>query len=156
VEVTVTAASVPGSPVSPAQPVYVVGGTQFKNGMGTAALVCGIIGLVFAIIPIVGMFLGLPLGILAVVFGAVGISRVRRNVANNGGSAVAGLITGILAVVLAIIAWTLIYAAANSVNDNLNHLDSASASSTRFQHDQKIVDQQEHTLISRAEFIGNW
>jgi hypothetical protein len=110
----------------------------------------------FGIIPIVGIFLGLPLGVLAVVFGAIGITRVRRNLANNKGSAIAGLITGILAVVLAILSYAVIYAAVSSVNDSLNNLDSVNATSTAFPHDQKIADHREHILIDRAAFIGNW
>jgi hypothetical protein len=155
VEVTVTTASVPGPPAQPVQYV-VAAGPQYKNGLGTAALVCGIVGLVFALIPIIGIFFGLILGILAIVFGAIGISRVNRNVANNRGSAVAGLVIGIIAFVLAIIAWTVIYAAADSLNNSLDHLDSVNANSTAFQHAQNIVDNKEHTLISRGEFIGNW
>lgn len=58
--------------------------------MGVAALVLGIISLpgVFT------FFVGFVLGILAVIFGAVGRSRARRGEATNGGVALAGLICG--------------------------------------------------------------
>lgn len=68
---------------------------QPQNGLGTAALVLGIIGaaLFFAIWPPV------ILGVLAIVFGAVGLGRVKRGAATNRGVAMAGLVLGIVAVV---------------------------------------------------------
>lgn len=68
-----------------------------RNGMGTAALVLGIVGLLLSIL-VIG---ALP-GILAVVFGAVGLARVRRREATNRGAALTGIITGILAVAVAV------------------------------------------------------
>ncbi len=53
-----------------------------RNGMGTAALVLGILGL------------------LAVIFGIVGILRANRGEADNRGQAVAGLVTGVVALVV--------------------------------------------------------
>ncbi|QKW52689.1 DUF4190 domain-containing protein [Streptomyces buecherae] len=64
-----------------------------NNAQGTAALVLGIVGLVlfFSIV------FGIVLGTLAIIFGALGRGKARRGEANNGGAALAGIITGIVA-----------------------------------------------------------
>lgn len=69
-----------------------------RNGFGVTALVLGILGLVTS-----WFVVGIVPGVLAVVFGALGRGRARRGEATNGGSAVAGLILGVLAVVIAIV-----------------------------------------------------
>ncbi|MTD13010.1 DUF4190 domain-containing protein [Nakamurella sp. YIM 132087] len=94
-----------GYPMQPPPP------GQRRNGMGTAALVLGIIGIVFDLgafgmrngsgggaILIAGV-----LQILAIVFGAVGIGRARRGEATNRGAAVAGLVLGIVGLVLVLL-----------------------------------------------------
>jgi len=70
-----------------------------RNGMGTAALVLGIVALVLVAL-ILFSPLGVLLGILAVIFGIVGILRVNRREADNRGQAVAGLVTGAAALVI--------------------------------------------------------
>jgi uncharacterized protein DUF4190 len=70
-----------------------------RNGMGTAALIVGILAVLLCW-TLVG---GVVLGLLAVVFGAVGRGRVKRGEATNGGAAVAGVILGLLGVVLAVV-----------------------------------------------------
>ena len=70
------------------------------NGIAVAAMVLGIVGIVFAILIAA---LGLLLGILAVVFGVIGTNKVDRGeTAQNRGQARAGFFTGIVAIVLAI------------------------------------------------------
>ena len=70
-----------------------------RNGMGTAALVLGIVALVLVAL-ILFSPLGVLLGLLAVIFGIVGIVRVGRGEADNRGQAVAGLVTGAVALVI--------------------------------------------------------
>jgi membrane-bound ClpP family serine protease len=70
-----------------------------RNGMGTAALVLGILGLVLVVL-IFFAPLGAVLGLLAVAFGVVGIIRANRGEADNRGQAVAGLVTGAAALVI--------------------------------------------------------
>jgi hypothetical protein len=70
-----------------------------NNGMGVAALVLGIVGLVLSW-TVIG---GVVLGILALVFGLIGRGRVRRREADNGGQAVAGVTLGSIAIVLGIV-----------------------------------------------------
>ncbi|OII64844.1 hypothetical protein BJP40_19340 [Streptomyces sp. CC53] len=74
-----------------------------RNGFGTAALVLGIVGLVFGAIP-VAFVLGGVLGVLALVFGLLGRARARRGEATNQGMALAGVVLGALAIV-AVIVW---------------------------------------------------
>ncbi len=70
-----------------------------RNGMGTAALVLGILALVFSILFFPA---GLVMGVLAVIFGFIGRGRGNRGEATNGGAATAGLVMGILAVIASI------------------------------------------------------
>jgi heme/copper-type cytochrome/quinol oxidase subunit 2 len=76
---------------------YRQGGTH--NGMGTAALVVGIIALITCWTVIGGVVLGL----LAIIFGFVGRGRAKRGEASNGGAAMAGVILGLLSLVVAVV-----------------------------------------------------
>jgi uncharacterized membrane protein len=80
-----------------------------RNGLGTAALVLGIIGLLVGWVPIIGTAIGIILGIIAIVLGVVGRGRAKRGEASNGGVALGGLILGIFAIVIAIVAFVLLY-----------------------------------------------
>jgi uncharacterized membrane protein HdeD (DUF308 family) len=73
-----------------------------RNGMGVAALVVGVVALVLAILVLFFPIAGL-LGLIAVILGAIGISRASKGEADNRGQAVAGLITGALALILAVV-----------------------------------------------------
>ena len=64
-----------------------------RNGFGVAALVLGIIGLLF----------GLIFGVLAIIFGSLGMKRAQRGEATNGGQAKAGFILGIISVALGVV-----------------------------------------------------
>ena len=70
-----------------------------RNGLGLAALLCGIVGLVTSF-TVVG---GVVLGIIAVVCGFLGRGRVSRGEADNGGVALTGVILGIAAIVAGLI-----------------------------------------------------
>ena len=76
---------------------YRQGGT--RNGMGTAALVVGIIALITCWTVIGGVLLGL----LAVIFGFVGRGRAKRGEASNGGAAIAGVVLGLLSLIVAVV-----------------------------------------------------
>ena len=68
-----------------------------RNGMGTAALVLGIVG-----------FLIGPCSILAIVFGRIGLNRAARGEATNRGMAQAGFVLGIVTLVLWILGLILV------------------------------------------------
>ena len=93
----------PGGQYPPNQ--YQPGGYQTaprrRNGMGTAALVLGVLALVLVLLLIFSP-LGAFLGLLAVIFGIVGIVRANRREADNRGQAVTGLVTGGLALLFGI------------------------------------------------------
>lgn len=98
-------ASPGGEPAGSPPPAY--GQPQFgmpplpagnRNGLGTAALVLGILSLVTWF-----LFVGGLLGIVAVVLGVLGRGRAKRGEASNGGMAVAGIVTGGLGVLLTVL-----------------------------------------------------
>ncbi len=84
-----------GTPPSGGGPVPYGAPTGRRNGLGTAALVVGVLAVVAAV-TVVG---GVVLGLVAVVLGALGRGRVKRGQADNGGSALAGIVLGVIAVV---------------------------------------------------------
>lgn len=69
-----------------------------RNGLGTAALVVGIISIVTCWV----WYVGGVLAILAIVFGMIGRQRAARGEATNRGGATAGLVTGIIGLVATI------------------------------------------------------
>jgi hypothetical protein len=81
-----------------------------RNGLGGASFVLGVVALVFAFVPIVGEFVAAPAALLAVVFALVGLGRVWRGVATNGGEAAAGSLLGVVAglVLLLVLAATVV------------------------------------------------
>jgi hypothetical protein len=83
-------------------PVYYVAPS---NGMGTAALVLGIVGLVFSFIPIIGV-VAWPMVILGAVFGGVGIDKAGKNPGMSKGPAIAGLTCSLVGLVICLL-WTI-------------------------------------------------
>lgn len=81
-----------GAQAQPARPV--VGG----GGMATAALVLGILALITSFTIIGGVLLGL----LALIFGVIGLRRARRGLATGRGRAIAGIILGLLGIAIAV------------------------------------------------------
>jgi O-antigen ligase len=69
-----------------------------RNGFGVAALVLGVLALLLSW-TIIG---GVVLGVLALIFGVLGRSRAKRGEATNGGVSVAGIVLGIIGVIIAI------------------------------------------------------
>ena len=96
----------PGGPPSGWNPPPAGPARRPGNGAGVAALVLGILALFASWIPI----FGLVLPVLAVIFGVVGMRKVRRGEATNREMALAGVILGAIALVISLLA-TLIGAA---------------------------------------------
>ena len=71
------------------------------NGISTAALVCGLIAVAIAWIPLV-VVVGLVLAVLAIVFGGKGVRRSRESGAGRG-RAMAGLVAGVVALGLSVV-----------------------------------------------------
>ncbi|AQT80338.1 DUF4190 domain-containing protein [Mycolicibacterium litorale] len=87
-----------GYPPPPPQPYagYTPPPSGPRNGLGIAALVIAIVALLSSF-SVAG---GIILGIVAVVIGFAGRSRVKRGEANNGGVALAGVVLGFLAIIV--------------------------------------------------------
>ena len=68
-----------------------------KNGLGIASLVV-------AIIALFTVFGGIVLGVVAVILGFLGRGRVQRGEATNGGVAIAGIVLGVLSILVSVAA----------------------------------------------------
>jgi hypothetical protein len=75
----------------PAAPPAQLATAPIRNGLGVAALCCGLVGILMGLIPIMFLASG-TLGILAVVFGFIGLLPAQRKEASNRGVAIAGLV----------------------------------------------------------------
>ncbi|MBV9822257.1 MAG: DUF4190 domain-containing protein [Actinobacteria bacterium] len=67
------------------------------GGMATAALVLGILALITSFT----VFGGVLLGLLAIIFGVIGLRRANRGLALGRGRAIAGIILGVLGILVA-------------------------------------------------------
>lgn len=102
----------PESPISPVQPAV---------GFATTALVLGILGTLFGLIPLL-FFLAIPLGILAIVFGLIAARRNKR-ARSHVGMARTGWLLGVAALTLGIVGIAIIDDAVDDLNDDLNGLE---------------------------------
>ncbi|MFF7182707.1 DUF4352 domain-containing protein [Streptomyces sp. NPDC008121] len=91
----------------------------FRNGLGTAALVLGIIGTVSGLIPFFFWLAGI-LGLIALVLGLVGKGRVKRGEANNKGATVTGVVLGLAALVLSVVGAVITFAAVSEAVDEID------------------------------------
>ena len=66
-----------------------------RNGFGIAAIVLGVLALLTSL-----FFGGLVFGIPAIVFGALGLRRAKRREATNGGVSIAGLVLGVISLLV--------------------------------------------------------
>ncbi|MFF8832608.1 DUF4352 domain-containing protein [Streptomyces sp. NPDC015131] len=108
-----------GAPVPPPAPL--------RNGLGTAALVLGIIGALAGLIPFLFWVAGI-LGLLALILGLSGRGRVKRGEAGNKGVATTGAVLGLVALILSVVGAVLVYQAASDLVDEVDKaLDTTSA-----------------------------
>ncbi|BEP13072.1 hypothetical protein acdb102_13830 [Acidothermaceae bacterium B102] len=89
-----------GAPQGYGGPVYSSGP---QNGMGIAALVLGLLALLLGLFIIGGLF-----GAVAIGLGFAGRGRVKQGLADNKGVATAGIITGLIGILLACLTVTLL------------------------------------------------
>jgi hypothetical protein len=82
-----------------------------SNGMGVTGLVTGIVGACLAWVPIFGFILG----VLGIVFGGIGLYYASQGRAANKGTAIAGLVLGIFAVVF----WPVLLAIAGAASTSV-------------------------------------
>ncbi|BBY97261.1 DUF4190 domain-containing protein [Mycolicibacterium fallax] len=67
-----------------------------RNGAGTGALVCGVLSIITA----VTVFGGVILGLAGIALGVVGRRRAAAGLATNRGAATAGIVTGVLGILV--------------------------------------------------------
>lgn len=92
------------------------------NGSATAAMVLGIIGAVLALIPILGL-IAFPLGVLAIIFGVVGLRKHGKETPKGKGAAITGLVTGVLAFILAIVGMSIVSDGLDDISDSLDEFE---------------------------------
>lgn len=92
-----------------------------KNGFGLTALILGIVGLLFCLVPLTG-FIGFICGVIALIFGIAGISRVRKSKATNKKTSIAGTILGALAIAGGIWGMVIVFTAVDQLGTDLNNI----------------------------------
>lgn len=92
------------------------------NGVATAALVFGLIGVFFGLVPI-GAFVAIVSAVFAVLLGIIGRRRARRLPVGGAGRAMAGLVLGVIAIVLSVIGFYVITQGVFDPDRNLDQFD---------------------------------
>ncbi|MFE7414065.1 DUF4352 domain-containing protein [Streptomyces laurentii] len=90
-----------------------------RNGLGTAALILGIIGTLSGLIPLFFWLAGI-LGLIALILGLVGRGRVKRGEANNKGVALFGALLGLAALILSVVGAVITYTAVSNAVDEID------------------------------------
>lgn len=118
-----------------------------RNGLGTTALILGIVALLFCW----SVFGGIVLGILAVIFGILGRGRVRRGEATNGGVAIGGIVLGALAIVAGAVFIAIYVFAFNWFKDNggQDYMDCMNKAGNDTSAQQKCSDEFQHHLETK-------
>lgn len=124
-------------PIVERQPAYPVAP---RNGVGTAALVLGILGVLSAVV-----FIGGVLGLIAVILGFVGLGRVNRREATNRGSAMAGVVLGLIALAISIGVGAFAY----SNRDTLSNLGDCLQKAGSVAAEQAVCNEQFQDSVTR-------
>jgi hypothetical protein len=95
---------------------------QLRNGFGVTALVLGIVGAGLGLIPLLGL-VAIILGVLALVFGLISYSRTRRHTADNPVMSLIGAVLGAGSIALGIWGMTIVYRAADDLNQKIGNLN---------------------------------
>ncbi|WP_149179897.1 DUF4352 domain-containing protein [Streptomyces sp. TRM49041] len=90
-----------------------------RNGLGTAALVLGVIGTISGFIPLFFWLAGI-LGLIALILGLSGRGRVKRGEATNKGVTTTGAILGLAALILSVVGAVITYKAVDEAVTELN------------------------------------
>lgn len=97
-------------------PYFGAGRPSPSTGLAVGALVCGVVSLLAGLVPILNWF-SWPLALVAIGLGIAGISKAKSQGGAGRGMAIAGLITGILAILVTIV-WTVVLLVVASDADN--------------------------------------
>ncbi|MCL2584732.1 MAG: DUF4190 domain-containing protein [Streptosporangiales bacterium] len=124
---------------------------QRNNGIAVTAVCCGLAGILIGLIPILFQAAG-ALGIVGIVLGFIGLRRVSRGESSNQGMAIAGLVTGILALGLAVYGLSVVVTSLHQLEVDIDHGLNGARALTRAQH---VILGQETHVIHRLLWIGN-
>jgi hypothetical protein len=81
-----------------------------NDGMALAALIIGILSLLIAWIPVVGILAAIG-GLIALILGFVARGRIKRNATGGNGMAMTGIVTGAIALVVGIVLTVVFFSA---------------------------------------------
>ncbi|MEV8309628.1 DUF4190 domain-containing protein [Streptomyces flavidovirens] len=101
---------------------------QARNGLGTAALILGIIGALSGRIPFFFWLAGI-LGVIALVMGLAGRGRAKRGGATNKGVALAGAILGLISLIMSVVGAVILFKAVDDVVKDIDKATSGSSAS---------------------------
>ncbi|MEV5611083.1 DUF4190 domain-containing protein [Streptomyces sp. NPDC052225] len=90
-----------------------------RNGLGTAALILGIIGALSGLIPLMFWLAGI-LGVIALILGLTGRARAKRGEATNKGVALTGAILALVSLGLAVFGAVTTFNAVDDAVDEIN------------------------------------
>jgi uncharacterized membrane protein len=86
--------------------------------LGIIALVLGIVAVILSFIPCAGIWVAVPMGILSIILGIIGIVQANKNNAEKG-LPLTGLILGAVALVVTIVMYATIGAAASMFDSKM-------------------------------------
>lgn len=130
----------PGQPMSYSQPPR---SPQQSVALAVASMVLGILSIALFCV----WYLAVPLGIVAVVLGTIAVGKARRGEAGGAGMAKAGLITGIIGIVLAIIVGIAVMAGVHFLRGKAHELEQ------KAEQMQRDAEKRQHATSSPSEFF---
>ncbi len=126
-----------------------------NNGVGTTGFVLGLLALLFAWIPIIGV-IGWPLSILGAILSGVGIHQVSAGRADNRGLAVSGAVMSGIALLICIL-WAAVFGSAvsSAASTAGSHEDVSPAyPAVRQTNPSRVVPQPQDTVDKGQAFPG--
>ena len=114
--------SQPGGNEYGSMPPYASGGapTARNSGLSIASLVLGIVSIPAALT----VWIGAICGVLAIVLGAIGLRQARAGRAGRRGLALAGLIAGVIGLVLSVVVFAYAVKRTQACQDRIGHAPS--------------------------------
>lgn len=100
-----------------------------KNGLGLTALILGLIGLLFSLVPLTG-FIAVGLGITGLALGLAGYGRIRHDRATNKKTTIVGLIASTVAVAVGIWGITIVFGVVDQLDKDLSSIDTSDTLAT--------------------------
>lgn len=92
-----------------------------RNGFGLTALIVGLIGILFGLVPLTG-FVAVALGIVGLVLGFAALGRLRRRIATNRKTTWVGIVGSAAAVALGIWGMTIVFSAVDQLERDLGDI----------------------------------